>query len=204
MHRGIACAALAAALALALPAAAQTAGPVAPPPPPAELQIGFDYGFAVFTESHADAAWFDGAPAGRDMDLETSPSVGLNALWRPGGGELAFGAAATAQKTRLLLTDGDTTSRTDMTLLHLQLAAALDLGAAALRPVVEIRGGAMAARGEDAGVSTWHYSASAAVGVRYLASERVSLRLLARVPVIWAGGELVAQFETAGGAALHF
>lgn len=209
MHRGIARAAALAALVFALPAAAQSvgpgpAGPAAPPAAPRQLEIGFDYGFAVFTESHARTSWFEGAPSSSDMDLENSPSVGLSAMWRPGGGPLALGAAAAAQRTRLLVTDGDATSRTDMTLLHLHLAAALDLGSGALRPVVQVDGGGMMARGEDEGVNTWHYSAAAACGLRYLVSERVSLRLLARVPVIWVGGELVAQFETAGGAALHF
>ena len=124
-------------LAAALPAAAQTVEPDPIGPVKAigvrRFEAGFVYGFAVFTNSQSGTEWTAAAPQGSELDLDTSPSVGLGFAWSAGE-NLRLGLRAAHQATRLLASDADTTSRTDLTLLHLLLEVERTFGQAACVP----------------------------------------------------------------------
>ena len=192
-------------LAAALPAAAQTVGPDPAGPVRAvgdrRFEVGLVYGFAVFTNSQSGTEWTESAPQGTELDLETSPSLGLEFAWSAGG-NLRLGLRATHQATRLLASDPDTTSRTDMTLLHLHLEIEGTFGQGRVRPLVALAGGGT--RANAGGAMAWHYSAVPAVGLHFAVDQRVVLRALARLPLIWANGNLVVQQEIAGGLAWRF
>ncbi|HPF70649.1 MAG TPA: hypothetical protein PLQ13_08280, partial [Candidatus Krumholzibacteria bacterium] len=128
--------------------------------------------------------------------------------WLPSR-SLTVGVRARRQATRLLVDDGGTTSRTDVTLLHLQAEVENAFGRGRVRPLLALAaGGVQVAEGSGALMrmepSAWHYSVMPAVGVRFAATPRTILRLLLRAPVIWANGDVVAQVDVAGGIAVRF
>ncbi len=195
---------------LAAGARAQSIEPVRGEPAAPRLQdaarrfeVGLVYGLATFTAHHADAVWYDGAPVGADMDLQTTPSVGVEASWEASG-NLRLGLRAARRATRLVLGAGADRVRSDLTLTHLDLVVERAFGGGRLRPVLGAAGGAVRAAPDGGAGATWHWSATPAVGVRFTPSARVVLRLLARAPLIWANGSLVAQGDLAAGAALLF
>lgn len=192
-------------LATALPATAQTVEPDPIGPVKAigvrRFEASLVYGFAVFTNSQSGTEWTEAAPRGTELDLDTSPSLGLGFAWSAGE-NLRLGLRATHQATRLLASDADTTSRTDMTLLHLQLEIESTFGHGRVRPLVALAGGG--SRVNAGGAMAWHYSAVPTVGLHFAVDRRVVLRALARLPLIWANGNLVVQQELAAGMAWRF
>jgi len=181
------------------------AEPEAPPAPEAvrRFEVGLVYALVTVTAHHADAVWYDGAPAGPDMDLEATPSAGLEASWEAAG-NLRLGLRAAHRATRLVLGEGGDRVRSDLNLLHLDLVVEQAFGGGRLRPVLGAAGGAVRAAPAGGAGATWHWTATPAVGVRFTPSDRVVLRLLARAPLIWANGSLVAQGDVAVGAGVLF
>ena len=192
-------------LAAALPTAAQTveSDPVGPVQARGvrHFEIAFEYGFWVFTDRQAGTEWTEAAPQGSELDLETSPALGLGLAWSAGE-NLRLGLRAGHQATRLLADDPDTTSRTDLTLLHLHLEIEGTFGGGRLRPLVALAGGVT--RANAAGAMAWHYSAAPAVGLHFSVDPRVIARLVLRLPLIWANGDLVVQQDVAAGVAWRF
>ena len=192
-------------LTAALPAAAQTVEPDPIGPVKAvgvrRFEAGFVYGFAVFTNSQSGTEWTAAAPVGSELDLDTSPSVGLGLAWSADE-HLSLGLRAAHQATRLLAGDADTTSRTDMTLLNLLLEVEGTFGPGQVRPLVALAGGGC--RVNAGGAMAWHYTAVPAIGLRFAVDPRVVARVLARLPLIWANGNLVIQQELAAGMSWRF
>lgn len=168
------------------------------------FEVGFVYGLAVFTNGTGQAEWYDDAPNGARTDLETTPSLGATFAWAASA-NLRFAARATRQATRLVVENPDEPpTRANMILVHLHLDVELAFGGGATQPLLVIGGGGMHA-GPDVGPgSRWHYSAAPGVGLRFAADDRVALRALVRVPLLWATGVLVTQIEPSVGAAFLF
>ena len=193
-------------------AAAQIAGPTTEGPPaapsfgpaPRRIELGIVYGLAVFTERHGGAVWYADAPTSGAMDLQTSPALGAGGPWAATG-NLRLGARVTRQAPRLEVTDAEgATTRTDLVLLHCHLELEKTFGGGSARPLLALSGGGVRAQAEDGSGDQWHYSAAAGVGARFAVDPRLALRLQARVPLIWANGDLVVQLEPALGAAFLF
>ncbi|MBE0567541.1 MAG: hypothetical protein IH621_16420 [Krumholzibacteria bacterium] len=180
----------------------QAVGPADRRAAPGRFELGFVYGLAAFTAGHDDAAWYDGAPTGGGMDLATTPTLGLGLAWSAAA-DLRFGLRATWQDTRLEVDAAAGTLQTDLSLLHLHLAAEATFGGGRLRPLLGLAAGGTLASAEGADAA-WHYSAAPELGMRFAVDPRAVLRLTARAPLIWANGTLVPQAEIAAGAALVF
>ncbi len=191
--------------AAALPAAAQTVetDPVGPVQVPGirRFEVALEYGLWVYTDSQTGTEWTGAAAQDAELDLETSPALGLGFAWSAGE-NLRLGLRATHQATRLLADNADTTSRTDLTLLHLHLELEKTFGHNRVRPLVALAGGGT--RANAGGAMAWHYSAVPAVGLHFAVDRQVVLRALLRLPLIWANGNLVVQQDLAAGVAWRF